>query len=306
MRARKQREWGAAPTGGIVMAWHSQTWNWLDGEWVEGNPGIMGPRTHGAWLASTVFDGARIFDGLIPDMDRHAQRVNRSAEGLGLMATMKPEDIVALAREGAKKFAPGTAIYVKPMYWAEADGPSTISADPESTRFCLCLFEAPMPPPSNGFSVTLSKFRRPTLESMPTDSKAGCLYPNNARALRAAKAAGFDNALVLDMLGNVAETTTSNVFMVKDGVVKTPAINGTFLNGITRQRTINLLKAQGYVVEETTLRYGDFESADEIFSSGNYSKVMPITRIDDRALQPGPVARKARELYMDFALGARV
>jgi len=288
------------------MAWHTQTWNWLDGEWVEGNPGIMGPRTHGAWLASTVFDGARVFDGLMPDMDRHAARVNRSAEAMGLKPTMAANDIFALAREGTRKFAPGTAIYVKPMYWGEADGPSTIMADPESTRFCLCLFEASMPPPTSGFSVTLSKFRRPTMETMPTDSKAGCLYPNNARALRAAKQAGFDNALVLDMLGNVAETTTSNVFMVKDGVVRTPAINGTFLNGITRQRTIALLREAGYTVEETTLRYADFEAADEIFSSGNYSKVMPITRIDERVLQPGPVSRKARELYMDFALGARV
>jgi len=288
------------------MAWHTQTWNWIDGEWVEGNPGIMGPRTHGAWLASTVFDGARVFDGLMPDMDRHAARVNRSAEAMGLKPTMAANDIVALAREGTRKFAPGTAIYVKPMYWGEADGPSTIMADPESTRFCLCLFEASMPPPTSGFSVTLSKFRRPTMETMPTDSKAGCLYPNNARALRAAKQAGFDNALVLDMLGNVAETTTSNVFMVKDGVVRTPAINGTFLNGITRQRIIALLREAGYTVEETTLRYADFEAADEIFSSGNYAKVMPITRIDDRVLQPGPVSRKARELYMDFALGARV
>ncbi len=288
------------------MAWHSQTWNWIDGAWVEGNPGIMGPRSHGAWLASTVFDGARIFDGLMPDMDRHAERVNRSAHGVGLKPTMAADAIVALAREGARKFASNVPVYVKPMYWGEADGVSTISPDPDDTRFCLCLFEAPMPPPTNGLSVTLSKFRRPTIETMPTDAKAGCLYPNNARALRAAKAAGFDNALVLDMLGNVAETTTSNIFMVKDGVVRTPAINGTFLNGVTRQRVIALLKAEGYTVEETTLRYSDFETADEIFSTGNYSKVMPVTRIDDRGLQPGPVARKARELYLDFALGCPV
>ncbi len=288
------------------MAWYSQTWSWIDGEWLEGNPGIMGPRSHGAWLASTVFDGGRVFDSMMPDMDRHAARVNRSAVGIGLKATMQADDIVALAREGIKKFAPGMPLYVKPMYFGEADGPTTIIADPESTRFCLCLFEASMPPPTAGFSVTLSKFRRPTLESMPTDSKAGCLYPNNARALRAAKEAGFDNALVLDMLGNVAETTTSNIFMVKDGAVKTPAINGTFLNGITRQRTIALLKSEGYQVEETTLRYDDFQNADEIFSSGNYSKIIPINRIDHRDLQPGPVTRKARELYMDFALGALV
>ena len=283
------------------MAWYSQTWSWFEGEWHEGNPGIMGPRSHASWLSSTVFDGARHFDGVTPDMDKHAARVNRSADALGLKATVSAEEIIARTAEGVKKFAPGTAIYVKPMYWAEADGLSTIMADPDSTKFCLCLFEAAMGDPGKGFSVTKGAYRRPTMETMPTDSKAGCLYPNNARILREAKGRGFDNALVLDMLGNVAETGTSNIFLAKDGVVKTPAPNGTFLNGITRQRVISLLRGAGMPVEETSLSYADFEQADEIFSSGNYSKVMPIYRIDDRQVQPGPMFRKARELYMDFA-----
>jgi branched-chain amino acid aminotransferase len=287
------------------MAWYSQTWSWFEGEWHEGNPGLVGPRSHALWQASAVFDGARYFDGVAPDLDRHAARVNRSAVALGLKPTVTPEFIVEKTLEGAKKFAPGTALYVKPMYWAEADGPSTIIADSESTQFCLCLFEAAMPPANAaGFSVTQGIYRRPTMETMPTDSKAGCLYPNNARILRAAKAAGFDNALVLDMLGNVAETATSNIFMAKDGVVRTPAPNGTFLNGITRQRVIGLMRGAGITVEECSLRYSDFEQADEIFTSGNYSKVMPVTRIDNVTLQPGPLYRKARELYMDFAKSA--
>ena len=120
-------------------------------------------------------------------------------------------------------------------------------------------------------------------------------------ALREARSRGFDNALVLDMLGNVAETTTSNVFMVKDGVVMTPMTNGTFLNGITRQRMIKLMSESGAEVREATLRYEDFLDADEIFISGNYAKTMPVTRIDDRDLQPGPMARKARELYWAYA-----
>jgi branched-chain amino acid aminotransferase len=233
-------------------------------------------------------------------MDRHAARVNRSAEKIGLKPTMAAEAIHELTGEGARKFGPNAALYVKPMYWAEADGPSTILADPDSTRFALCLFEAPMPQPA-GFSITKSSFRRPTLASMPTDTKAGCLYPNNARALREAKGKGFDNALVCDMLGNVAETATSNIFLVKDGMVRTPAPNGTFLSGITRGRVIELLRGAGVVVEEATLRYEDFVAADEIFSSGNYSKVVPIIRIDERDLQPGPIFRKARELYWAFA-----
>jgi branched-chain amino acid aminotransferase len=213
---------------------------------------------------------------------------------------MTSEAIVELTREGARKFGRESELYVKPMYWAEAEGTSTIQPDPESTRFCLCLFRAPLPKPG-GSTLTVASYRRPTLESMPTDVKTGALYPNNARAIREAKAKGFDNALVLDMLGNVAETATSNIFMAKDGVVKTPAANSTFLNGITRQRVIILLRDLGVRVEETTLTVADFEAADEIFMSGNYSKVMPVLKLQNRDLQPGPFYTKARKAYWEFA-----
>ena len=186
------------------------------------------------------------------------------------------------------------------MYWAEHGGYMAVPPDPELTRFCLCLYEAPMIP-STGFSITVSPFRRPTIETMPTDAKAGCLYPNNGRAILEARARGFDNALVLDMLGNVAETGTSNIFMVKDGHAFTPAPNGTFLSGITRARTIGLLADYGFRTTEKALTVRDFLGADEIFSTGNHSKVVPVTRIEDRELQPGPMARKARELYWEWA-----
>ena len=108
---------------------------------------------------------------------------------------------------------------------------------------------------------------------------------------------------MFDQIGNVAELATANLFIGKDGVVYTPAANGTFLNGITRQRVIRLLRDAGVAVVETTLSFRDVQNADEIFSSGNYSKVMPVNRIDERSLQPGPLYRKARELYWDFAHG---
>lgn len=152
-----------------------------------------------------------------------------------------------------------------------------------------------------GFSITLSPYRRPTIDTMPVDAKAGCLYPNNSRALFEAHARGFDNAIVCDMLGNVAELATSNVFMVRDGVVFTPIPNGTFLAGITRQRVIGLLRGAGVTVIERSLTYADFEKADEIFATGNYSKVVPVTRIGERALPFGPIYTKARELYWIFA-----
>ena len=156
-------------------------------------------------------------------------------------------------------------------------------------------------PPEQGFSLGKTRYRRPTLEVMPVDVKAGCLYPNNARMLREAQSRGFTNAIVQDMLGNVAETATSNIFMARDGEVFTPIPTGCFLNGITRQRVIKLLRADGVTVNETTLTLEDFEQADEIFATGNAIKVLPVIQLEDRHLQYGPMARRARELYWDFA-----
>jgi branched-chain amino acid aminotransferase len=278
----------------------SRTWTFFEGEWHEGNVPIMGPRTHAAWLGSSVFDGARAFEGVTPDLDLHCARVNDSATKLFLQPTVPVEQWIELTRDGMKKFSKTDALYIRPMYWAERGNAFAVAPEPDSTNWCLCLYEAPIPEPK-GISITLSPFRRPSLECMPVDAKAGCLYPNNARALIEAKSRGFDNCLVCDMLGNVAELGTANVFFAKDGIVYTPIANGTFLNGITRQRTIKLLRDANVPVVETILRYKDFESADEIFSSGNFIKVMPIIRIGDRSLQPGPFYRKARELYWEFA-----
>jgi branched-chain amino acid aminotransferase len=279
----------------------SQTWTFFEGEWHEGNVAIMGVRTHAAWLSSMVFDGARAFEGVTPDLDLHCQRINASAASLGLHPSVSPDEWFGLTKDGIKRFSPGSELYIRPMYWAE-DGAAGggVRFDPQSTRWCLSLYEAPMPAPS-GSAITLSPFRRPTSETAPVEAKAGCLYPNNSRALLEAHARGFGNCLLRDMLGNIAESANSNIFMAKDGVVYTPAPNGTFLSGITRARVISLLRRDGVSVVETALTYRDFETADEIFSSGNFLKVAPVTRIDGRELPQGPLYRRARALYWDFA-----
>jgi branched-chain amino acid aminotransferase len=282
-----------------MPAW-SQTFTFLDGEWIEGNHPFIGARTHAFWLGSSVFDGARAFESVTPDLDKHCARLNRSAKALCLKPTMSVETIVDLARDGVKKFAPGAELYIRPMYWAEQSGATSVPPDPESTRFCLCIYEAPMPQPT-GISITRSPFAKPLAVTMPIDAKAGCLYPNNARALIEARARGFDNCLLNDMLGNVAELATANIFMAKDGVAMTPMANGTFLNGVTRQRVLELLRADGKDVREATLGFADFDEADEIFVVGNFGKVTPVRRIDERDLQPGPFFRRARKLYWEFA-----
>jgi branched-chain amino acid aminotransferase len=282
-----------------MSAW-SQTFTFLDGEWIEGNQPFIGARTHAFWLGSSVFDGARAFEGVTPDLDKHCARLNRSAKAMCLKPTMSVEAIVELAREGVRKFRPGAELYIRPMYWPEQSGATAVPPDPDSTRFCLCIYEAPMPAPT-GVSITRSAYMKPLAITMPIDAKAGCLYPNNARALIEARSRGFDNCLLNDMLGNVAELATANIFMAKDGVAMTPIANGTFLNGVTRQRVLQLLRADGKDVREAALGFADFDEADEIFAVGNYGKVTPVTRIDGRDLQPGPFFRRARKLYWEFA-----
>lgn len=278
----------------------SKTVTFFEDDWHDGNVPIMGVRTHAAWLCTSVFDGARAFEGVTPDLDLHCARVNESAKAMCLKPGISVDTWVALVREGLKRFDRDAELYIRPMYWAEDAAGGAVRPDPETTRWCLTLYVAPLPKPT-GTAITLSPFRRPTRESALVEAKAGCLYPNNARAMIEARSRGFDNCITCDALGNVAELASANIFMAKEGVVFTPVANGTFLSGITRARVIALLRQSGATVVETTLRYEDFTGADEIFSTGNYSKVSPVTRIDDRSLQPGPFYRRARELYWEFA-----
>jgi branched-chain amino acid aminotransferase len=279
----------------------SKTLTFFEDKWHDGNVRIMGPRTHGAWLGSTVFDGARAFEGVMPDIERHCERINQSATKLMLKPKVAVEAWLNMVRDGVARFHAKAEIYIRPMYWAR-DGAAGggVRFDPESTEWCLCIYEAPMPK-GTGFSVTLSPFRRPTIESMPVDAKAGSLYSNNSRALFEAYARGFDNCVLLDMLGNVAELANANIMIAKGGVVYTPIPNGTFLNGITRQRVIALLREHGTTVIEKTMNWSEVEAADEIFSAGNFAKVAHTNRVNERSLQPGPFFLKARKLYWDFA-----
>jgi len=284
-----------------IPAAPTTTWTFFEGAWREGNTPILGVRSHAAWLGSIVFDGARAFEGVAPDLDKHLARVNRSAAALGLKPVVSEATWAALCEEGFAHFARDSALYVRPMYWAEMGFGGGVRFDPASTNWCLTIYEAPMPA-SLGMAVTLSPFRRPTAETALVDAKASCLYANSARALIEAARRGFDNCVMLDVFGNVAEFANSNAFMAKDGVVFTPVPNGTFLDGVTRQRVIGLLREAGLAVVETRLSYTDFLAADEIFSTGNFQKAAPITRIDDRHLAAGPVFQKTRTLYWNFAL----
>lgn len=287
------------------MATGTNIRTYFNGAWHDGDTPIMSAADHGAWLGSGVFDGARLFDGLTPDLDLHCARVNRSAEAMMLKPTVEAEEMVEIVKEGLKSYGPGSAVYIRPMYWGINGDETALVPQTDETGFALCLEEIPMPPATASTTLTRTRFRRPVLENAVCNAKAGCLYPNNARMLVEARSKGFANALVADAAGNVAETATANVFMVKDGEVFTPIANGTFLAGITRARHMKNMRADGMTVHETVLTFRDFEEADEIFLSGNFSKVTPVAAFEDKQYQLGPVTRRVRELYWDWAASTR-
>lgn len=268
------------------------------GQWAEGNVPLYGAMDHSLWLGSSVFDGARSMQGHMPDLRLHLQRVIHSAERLGLRCPLSVEEMEVLVKEGVAKFPADADLYIRPLVFG-CEG--FLVPEPEHSGFALTLFDAPMPA-FTGFSACLSSLRRPDANMAPTDAKASALYANSTRVIREAQARGYDNGVVLDSAGAVAEFATSNLFLVTaDGKLVTPLPNGTFLAGITRARVILLLTDAGVAVEERSVLPGELDSALEIFNTGNYGKVTPCVRYEGRTLAAGPMASLARERYLAYA-----
>lgn len=267
------------------------------GQWAEGNTPLFGAMDHSVWLGSSVFDGARAVRGHLPDLRLHLKRVVQSAQQLGLNCPYDVDQMEALVREGVARFPADAELYIRPLVYA-ADG--FLIPDADKSGFALTLFDAPMPA-FTGFSACLSTLRRPDASMAPTDAKASALYANTTRALREAKERGFDNAVVVDSRGNVAEFASSNLFLATSaGEVATPVPNGTFLAGITRARVIALLEEAGVKVVERTVEPAELDTALEIFSTGNYGKVTPCVRYEGRTLDVGPIATLARDRYLAY------
>lgn len=271
---------------------------YFNGNWAEGNAPLFGAMDHSVWLGSSVFDGARSIRGHMADLRLHLQRVITSADRLGLSCPLTVDQMEQLVREGVAKFPADAELYIRPLVFG-TDG--LLIPVPEKSAFALTLFDAPVPP-FTGFSACLSQLRRPDANMAPTDAKASSLYANTSKALREARDRGFDNAVVCDSTGNVAEFASANLFFVTPaGKVVTPVANGTFLSGITRARVIDLLAKEGVVVEERSVRPEELETAIEIFNTGNYGKVTPCARYEARTLPVGPVATLARDRYFAFS-----
>lgn len=276
----------------------SVTHTYHNGKWHLGNYKVYGIDENASWLGMSVFDGARSFDGAHPDLDLHCQRCVNSAKILLMNPGASWQELYDISLDGISRFPDGAHLYIRSTFWDQT--PLRGTKDPGIlAEYSVALYETPLG--FNDISVNLSSFIRPSPKQAPTGAKASCLYPNSILAINAARNAGFDDSIMLDINGNVAEFAMSNFFMVKNGEVHTPAPNGHFLNGITRQRIIKLLREDGYIVHERDIHPDELDDVDEMFQTGNMNIVKACSVFESVVLGVGPITRKAWELYMNFA-----
>lgn len=277
---------------------------WIDGKilpWREANIHIL---THGLHYASAVFEGERCYSGNIFKSTEHSQRLIRSADLIDMKMTMSVDQINQAKEEilAANKL---TDAYLRPVAWRGSEQMG-ISAQATLTHVAIACWEWPsyFSPEmrEKGISLQTGKWRAPMPDTAPTASKASCLYATHTMSKHAAEANGYTDALMLDYRGYVAEATGANLFMVKDGQIKTP-IPDCFLNGLTRQTVIALAKQLGLPLEETHIKPDELHKADEVFLTGTAAEVTAVGKIDDTLYKVGPVTRQLRDAYESLVRG---
>lgn len=274
---------------------------WLDGKivpWREANVHIL---THGLHYASAVFEGERCYSGTIFKDKEHSDRLIRSAQLIDMKMSMTSEEISKAKREilDANKL---TDAYLRPVAWRGSEQMG-ISAQATLTHVAIAAWEWPsyFSPEmrEKGIALQTAKWRAPMPDTAPTQSKASCLYCTHTMAKHAAEANGYTDALMLDYRGLVAEATGANIFVIKNGAIKTP-IPDCFLNGLTRQTVIQLAKDLNIPIEETRIKPEELLEADEIFLTGTAAEVTAVGKIDTTEFKVGPVTRQLRQVYEDL------
>ena len=271
---------------------------WFDGEWNDGSKLIMSSMSQSYMHGSTIFDGARAYNNAIPDLHKHCERLINSSKIFGLSLPVSKEELINLCKEGVRYFEDSAELYVRPSIFCDE---GFLIPDAKSSKLAITIFRAPMPS-LDGFTAMLSSYRRPHPLMAPTLAKASCLYANTSLALSEATAKGFDNVVMRDGEENIVEFGSANLFIVNAERIITPEWNKTFLNGITKQRVISLLKEEGIDVLETKVTVNDLLSAKEVFSTGNFGKVLPVRKVDQVEYGIGSVCKKAISLYQRYAL----
>lgn len=271
---------------------------WMNGALVPWTDARLHVLSHAMHYASSVFEGERAYGGVIFKGHEHHLRLKQSAEILDFTVPYSVEEIDAAADAvvAANKL---TDAYVRPVAWRGSEMMG-VSAQATKINVAIAAWEWPayFSPElkAKGIRLDMAPWRRPAPDSAPTQSKAAGLYMICTMSKHAAERKGFQDALMLDYRGLVAEATGANVFLVIDGQIHTP-VPDCFLNGITRRTVIALARREGFEVIERQIALEDLDKASEIFLTGTAAEVTPVGEIDGRHYNPGRVCHSLVDAY---------
>lgn len=273
-------------------------WIWLDGGFVPWRQANLHVLTHALHYGAAVFEGERMYAGRIFALEAHTRRLFRSAELLDFDIPYSPEEI--------NRACINTCVinnlrdcYVRPIAWRGAEQLS-VSALQARTHVAIAVWEWPKyfdaERVKRGVRLTWAKYRRPPPDAAPTAAKAAGLYMICTISKNAAEREGYDDALMLDSTGAIAETTGANIFFVRDGVLYTPQPD-CFLDGITRQTVIGLARDRGVRVVETRIAPEDLAGFSECFIVGTAAEVTPVGEIGAQRYTPSALTFDLMDRY---------
>jgi branched-chain amino acid aminotransferase len=271
---------------------------WFDGRMIPWRDARIHVLTHALHYASCVFEGERVYGGEIFKLTDHSQRLVNSAGILDFKIPYSVAEIDAACREVVKamKISDG---YVRPVAWR---GSEQMGVSGQQNKIHLAIaawvWPAYFTPEARlqGIRMQWGKWRRPAPDTAPTASKAAGLYMICTLSKHAAEAAGYNDALMLDWRGRIAEATGANVFLVQSGKLHTPTPD-CFLDGITRKTVTELARKRGYEVIERAIMPEELAKTDEVFLTGTAVEVTPVREIGEYTFKVGDVTR---QLVADF------
>ena len=271
---------------------------WFNGKAIEWKDAQIHVLNHGLHYASCVFEGERVYDSEIFKLEEHTERLFYSAKRLDMKVPYSQKEI----NEASKKIVNIQKVkngYVRPVVWRGSEM-MALSSQKSKINVAIATWEwgSYFDPKLKlkGIKLNISSWRRPSPDSIPWDSKAAGLYMICTLSKHAVEAEGYDDALMLDWRGQIAESTGANIFFVIDGKLHTP-IPDCFLDGITRRTVIGLAKARGYEIIERVIMPDEMANATECLLTGTAAEVTPVGEIDQYRFKPGKITA---QLIEDF------
>jgi len=271
---------------------------WLDGKLVEWRDAKVHILSHALHYASSVFEGERCYNGKIFKGVEHSERLRKSANYLDMEIPYSVEEIEA-AKYAMLKANGWTDAYVRAVAWRGAGDDMGVSSARNPVRLAVAGWEwgayygdAKM----QGAKIDIAKWKRPSPETIPVHAKAAGLYMICTISKHEAEAKGFSDALFMDYRGYVAECTGANIFFVKDGEVHTPKAD-CFLNGITRQTVIGMLKDKGITVHERHIMPEELAGFQQCWLTGTAAEVTPVSQIADYRFEVGDLTKDIATSY---------